>query len=574
MTIPKTKVTSTAAETVAFSSRPGWFLVLGIMAAAIADAFAGTALSLGRMDLLGDTHATPDQFVWLDISYTVAKFMGFFLTPWLVDILPAQTCLWAAVGLETLLCGMAIFIPDLQALVVLRTLQGLAGGVLLVAGQSIVFQAFSKARQPLLQGLFAIGAVVAPATLIPAVQGWMTDRYSWTWIFGSSVVFCGVAMALLFHAELHSVLPARRPRLPWLSASLYLCAISCLTYVMSQGNRYNWLDDEGIVWCSCIGIVAIAALCMKQAFLPREQRLLRPKIFHTDGFPFGVTFAFIAGIALFGSAEIIPAFAVEVLGFSATAAGLLLLPSGFMFLCSLMLTVYLVQKRGVDPNLTVPFGLVLFMGSMWLLSHSNAHSGVADLGTALLLRGTALGFLFLSLILISLLQMRKDLVPTGVAMFDTSRQIGGLVGVAGLGTWIEHRADLSLNVFDSHLTPESLPLQGFLSSAGTLFTARGLPPATSMQAASGQLAQLLRQQAMAIGYDAALTPCCCSFWAPYRWPFCSRSSFIGNTKPICCKKHRRPYESLSISNNRRNTLYPETDDGRPQAFVQLRGRPS
>ena len=493
----------TRAEAPGFSYRPGWYLVLGIVAAAIAEAFAGTILALGRIDLLGDTHATPDQFAWLDMSYTIAKFLAFALTPWLADAVAPQTCLRVSVAIESALCCIAALTPNLHALVALRLLQGLAGGVLLVTGQAMIFQAFPRARQPFLQGLFAIGAVTAPATLIPSVQGWMTDRFSWTWIFATSVVFGVLALALIFNAEFDRPLPLRRRRFPWLAAPLYLVAISCFTYVMSQGNRYNWLDDRGIVWCSVVGIVALAALCIQQALLPAQDRFLRSKIFHTDGFPFGVTFALIAGIALFGSAEIIPAFAVEVLGFTATGAGLLLLPSGCMYLCSLMLTVYLVQKRGLDPNLTVPFGLILFMLSMWLLSHANAQSGAADLGTALLLRGTALGFLFLSLILISLLTMKLDLVTTGVAMFDTSRQIGGLIGVAALSTYIEHRADVSLSVFRTHLTQESLPLQSFLSSATAGLAARGLDGATSARAASGTLARLAGSQSMAIAFDAA-----------------------------------------------------------------------
>jgi DHA2 family multidrug resistance protein len=226
-------------------------------------------------------------------------------------------------------------------------------------------------------------------------------------------------------------------------------------------------------------------------------------VLRTDGFIYGVSFAFIAGIALFGSAEVIPAFAIDVLHFTATAAGLLLLPSGIMFLCSLAISVYLIQKRGLDPNLPIPLGLILFMTAMWMLSRSIAQSGIADLMPALLLRGTALGFLFLSLTIIALGKMSSRLVPAGVALFDITRQLGGLIGVAGLTTQIEHRAALAANVLATRLTPGTPQLGSFMTSTSQYLNGRGLDATWSSRTAAGSLAELVNTQAMTIGFDAA-----------------------------------------------------------------------
>lgn len=486
------------------SSHARSLLTVGVTLAAIGEACASTALSLGQIDLIGDLHASPDQFAWLDMSYTIAKLFAFFLVPWLVTRYPIQRCVQAGVVGITCLCSVAMLTANLEAHIALRALEGLCGGVLLVGGQAMLFRAYPGRTQVVPQGFFAFGAVLMPATFLPALQGWLTDRFSWTWIFASAALISGIALVLLLQIEF---IPSRDEddpaHLNWIGTTSYLVFLAALTYVLSRGQRWNWFDEPRIMWTSIIGGTALIVFLIQQAAIRREDRFMKPGVFRTDGFIFGVSFAFIAGMVLFGSAEIIPGFAVEVLHFTPTAAGLLLLPSGLMFLCSLSLTVYLIQKCGLDPNFTVPVGLILFMTAMWMLSHSNAQSGVPDLMPALLLRGTALGFLFLSLTIIALGKMSGRLVATGVAMFDTLRQFGGLIGVAGLMTHIEHRATLAANILAAHLTPATPQVGLFLSSASQHLIGRGLDPSSSTRTAAATFAELVKTQALTIGFDAA-----------------------------------------------------------------------
>lgn len=481
-----------------------WGLTAGVTFAAIGEACASTALTLGRVDLIGDLHASPDQFAWLDMSYTVAKLFAFFLAPWLATRLPIQRCVQVSLIGIALLCSVALLTANLEAQIALRTLEGLCGGMLLVGGQTMLFRAYRGKEQVVPQGVFAFGAVLMPATILPALQGWLTDRFSWTWIFVSAALFSVIALVLLLQMEFTSSCDKDQlAHLSWIGATSYLLFLASLVYVLSRGQRWNWLDEPRIVWTGIVGGAAFAVFLIEQAMTRRERRFIKPGVLGTDGFIFGASFAFIAGIVLFGSAELIPGFAVEILRFTPTAAGLLLLPSGFMFLCSLGLTAYLIQKRGLDPNLTVPVGLILLMTAMWMLSRSNAQSGVPDLMPALLLRGTALGFLFLSLTIIALGKMRGRLVATGVAIFNTLRQVGGLVGVAGLMTQIEHRATQAANVLSAHLTSANPRISLLLSSTSQHMVSRGLDPGSSAHTAAATFAELVKAQAMTIGFDAA-----------------------------------------------------------------------
>src|SRR5262249_48575425 len=145
----------------------------------------------------------------------------------------------------------------LDVLVALRIMQGLSGGILLVAGQAIIFHAYPRSHQPTLQALFAMGAVVAPATIAPALQGWLIDSRSWTWIFFSVVPIALAAAGLMLVADgAKPSAPARRP-LDWLGLSLISVALFCFTYVFNQGSRWNWFEDPGILWLAVTGTAAL-----------------------------------------------------------------------------------------------------------------------------------------------------------------------------------------------------------------------------------------------------------------------------------------------------------------------------
>ena len=143
----------------------------------------------------------PDEFAWLDIGYTALKLIGFVAAPWLMTRFNPRSLIIGATLVMGVACGLAAITARLDLLVALRIIQGLSGGILLVAGQAIIFLAYPRSHQPILQALFAMGSVVAPATIAPALQGWLLDSHSWTWIFFSVVPVALAAAGLLLIAD-------------------------------------------------------------------------------------------------------------------------------------------------------------------------------------------------------------------------------------------------------------------------------------------------------------------------------------------------------------------------------------
>lgn len=478
----------------------GWLLLAGVLLAALTEAVAGTVMALGRFDLLGDTQASLDQFVALDVAYVGLKLAGFLLTPWLLTRWTARDVLLAATLAMGAACGLAAATSSLELLTALRAAQGGAGAAVLVSGQVLLFRAWPRSRQPLLQAVFAAGAVVAPATLALALQGWLIDTQSWPWIFLGVVPVALMSLGLLLLAGGAADLaaPTTTP-FDTVGAALIAVLMLSMTYVLGQGSRWDWFESPRIVGLSLLALVAAALLAAR----PPRPGLFDLAVFRSADFAFAFLVSFVAGAALLGSAYLIPAFAVSVLAFTPTEAGLLLIPSGGSFIASLLLCAWLFQVRKAPPIATVPAGILLFMTAMAMLSGGNADSGADSLGPALLIRGFGLGFLFLSITLIAFGGLPDRSLAYGVGLFNAGRQLGGLIGIAGLQTLIDRQTVANQVVLGANVAPGSVAVGDRIAATAAALAARGVDAGAAAKVAVAGLGRVIGGQATVIAFDTA-----------------------------------------------------------------------
>lgn len=477
------------------------FLLAGIVLASLSEAVASTVLSLGRADILGDIYATPDEFAWLDITYIAFKLIGFALAPWLLTRIEARRTLLGATLAMGIACALAALVVHLDLLVFLRLVQGCAGAILLVSGQAILFWSFSAARQPIVQAIFAIGAVVAPATLAPVLQGWLIDTHDWTWIFFGVFPISLAAAGLLLLGEVPPPpsVPLRRLDMPGLAG--LAVALFSATFLLTQGSRWDWFETSHIIWSLVLVLLGGGFFAARQRRAAEPLFDLRP--FRVDDFAFAFVVSFVAGAALFGSAFLIPAFALSVLGLTPTEAGALLFPSGALFLSTLLLAAALMQARWISPIATVPFGILTVMTAMWMLSGSTGDSGANDMMAAILLRGFGLGCLFLSITLIAFSKLGPAALAFGIAIFNIGRQLGGLMGVAGLQTLLDHQTVANQAVLGTAISSGSMATGERLSAITSLLVARGMDAAHAASSASAMLGRSVAGQSIVIAFDTA-----------------------------------------------------------------------
>jgi DHA2 family multidrug resistance protein len=480
----------------------GALLVVGIVLATLTEAIASTILSLGRGDVIGDTYATPDEFAWLDVGYTTMKLMGFMAAPWLMGRINPRGLIVGSTLVMGAACAFAATTARLDLLVAFRVMQGFSGGTLLVAGQAVIFLAYPRHRQPILQALFAMGSVVAPATIAPALQGWLLDSRSWPWIFFSAVPVALAAAGLMLLAD--NPAPAKTARRPFdrIGFSLVSATLFCFTYVLSQGSRWDWLEEPRIVWLTLIGTAALLAFVGRQ-MMARNQGLLDFTAFLSANFSFAFIVSFVAGAALFGSAYLIPSFVISVLAFTPTDVGQLLLPSGGLFIGALLISAFLMQVRRIPPIATVPVGILMIMVAMWMLSGSTSESGTDDMMAAILLRGFSLGFLFLSITLIAFEKLDSRNLASGISLFNTGRQLGGLVGVAGLQTLIQHNVAANAAVLGTAVTAGVPMVSERLAATTAMLTASGMNVLAAGRVATSLLGRAVTGQSTVVAFDTA-----------------------------------------------------------------------
>jgi DHA2 family multidrug resistance protein len=347
-----------------------------------------------------------------------------------------------------------------------------------------------------------MGSVVAPATIAPALQGWLIDSQSWVWIFFTAVPLALAAVGLLLMADGPQPVQAVRRPFDWIGFSLISVALFSFTYIFARGSRWDWFEQPRILWLAAIGTAALLAFFAQQVNA-RGRGLLDFSLFRSDDFTFAMAVSFVAGAALFGSAFLIPAFAVSVLAFTPTDAGQLLLPSGAFFVGTLLIAAYLMQARGLPPIATVPFGILMIMAAMWMLSGSNGESGAPDMMAAILLRGLGLGFLFLSITLTAFSNLNDRIVASGIGLFNAGRLLGGLMGVAALQTLIEHKVAANVAVLGASVTAGVPAVSERLTATAAILVTKGMDALAAGRAATALLDRIVIRQSTVLAFDTA-----------------------------------------------------------------------
>jgi len=474
-----------------------YFIIVGIIFAALTDSFSSGALSFGAFDMQGNLSATNDEFVWLNILYVSFKLIAFMTTPSILERFEITKVLKTAILLLVISCFLSTLTSDLYLQYLLRTVQGFSGGVLLISAQTFLFYEFSKKEQPFIQAFFAIGAVIAPATFIVGFNGLLIDSYTWQMIYLATIPLGLLALFIFSFVDESKFKKIRVRKFDFIGLALFILFIFPTLYVLYQGNRYNWFDEPHIVLLSIFSVISLVSFILWQIF--KRDSLIETEIFKTNSFSFGVVVSLVAGAALFGSGAVFTTFSIQVLGLTLSDSGMLYLYSGFMFFLSVFLTAFIIQTLSRSPFTTIPFGLAGFAFSMYLLSLTSPQSGMDDLLTPMLIRGASMGFLFLALTIIAINSLPKHLVSYGLGVFSTTRQLGGSLSIGVLSALLTKDNAQNYNILSSNIVENSPTVTDWLNVYASKLSVHTLDEQTTMAV----LSKALNEQVMALSYSNA-----------------------------------------------------------------------
>ncbi|MEZ2445666.1 DHA2 family efflux MFS transporter permease subunit [Chitinophaga sp. RCC_12] len=444
-------------------------LILVVITAAIMELIDTSIVNVALSHMSGNLGATLEDTSWVITAYAIANVIIIPITGFLAAKLGRRNYYIGSIIAFTffsLMCGQA---TNIWMLVVFRFLQGIGGGALLSVSQVIIFELFPKEKQNVASALFGVGVFIGP-TIGPTLGGYITEFYSWPWIFYINVPI-GITVATLCYILLKE--PANVPaakRIDWTGILLLAVGVSALQTVLERGETDDWFEAPYITWLSVIATFAILV------FVWWELRIKDPvvnlRVLKSRNLSIAAILTFVSGMGIFSSVFLTPVFAQRLLNFTPLQTGMLLLPGACLAIGGLIISARLLQ-RGVSPVFLIVAGMGLFILFSWQMSALNQDAAAATITTSLIWRGVGLALVTVPLTTLAVSSLTPADIPQGAALNNMMRQLGGSFGIAMVNTYLanrnaQHRSDLV-----SNLTTDNPAVANRLSSYAHFFLSKG-----------------------------------------------------------------------------------------------------
>lgn len=481
-----------------------WLILIGLITAAVMEILDTTIVNVSLPQMAGNLSATQDEIGWVVTGYILSNVVVLPMTAWLGQRFGRKRYLAASILLfivASFFCGTS---RSLVELVFWRILQGAGGAALLSTAQATLRQIFPAEQQGLVQAIFVLGVVMGP-TIGPALGGYITDNYNWPWIFFINVPI-GLISFFLVTTFLHDP-PGQRKAGPidWLGIGLLAAGLGSLQFVLEEGKRYDWWDSALITRLAVLAGLCLVGLIVWELWPSNKHPVVDFRVLKNRTLTAGLILFITLGFGLFGGVFIFPLFVQNILGFTPTATGLVLLPGGLASAFGAVVCGRLLngKKALVDPRALILIGLAIFAYSMWDLGHLTTQSGEADTRVALIVRGLGLGFLFTPINFVVFASLKRPEIQQASSFINLARQLGGSFGIAYLSTYLSdmeayHRANLVANLY-----PGNTELLARQAALAPTFLAQGRSMAQASAAALGQINGEVVKQSLTMSFNDA-----------------------------------------------------------------------
>jgi DHA2 family multidrug resistance protein len=388
---------------------------------------------------------------------------------------------------------------NLKSLIFFRVLQGMAGGALQPISQSILLETFPPHQHGTAMAVFGMGTMFGPI-IGPLLGGWITDNWSWRWIFYINVPIGSIAvlMALFFILD-PPYMERTKMKIDYWGLFFLVIGIGCLQIILDKGQREDWFSSSFITWMSCISISSLIMFVLVEFFA--ENPIVNLRTFRNLSFSTGNIIVFFIYFNLFTSIVLLPIYVQTLMGYTSFLAGLTLAPGGIASVIAMPIAGRLVTK--INPKALLAFGIAVAAYSMHLMSRFNLQADFNTIFWPIVIRSIGMGCLFVPLTTMTLSDIRKEEMGNATSIYNLLRNLGGSFGVAVVTTMLERRAQFHQVRLVEHLIPFDRNFQLTLPQISRLLQGRGL--ISSLQN-HGSLSliynQLIRQASMLSFIDA------------------------------------------------------------------------
>jgi DHA2 family multidrug resistance protein len=468
-----------------------WIVAIAVMFATFMEVLDTTVVNVSLPHIAGNLSATIDESTWVLTSYLVANAIVLPMTGWLARTFGRKHLLMASVTgftIASLLCGLA---PNLTTLVFFRLIQGATGGAMQPLSQAVLLEAFPPQDRGKAMGFWGLGIVVAPI-LGPVLGGWLTDTYSWRWVFyiNLPVGITSIIMTQLFVFD-PPYLRHEVTKVDYWGIGLLALWIGCLQIALDLGQEHDWFSSPFIMFLvttACIGVVA---------FVIREWVAKEPivdlHIFKERTYSTGVFLMTTLGFVLYGSLVLLPIMLQTLLGYPSLQAGIAMAPRGIGSLIGMPLIGLLIGK--IDARKLIALGLIAGALTLIWLGELNLNAGYWDIFWPQFFQGLGLSALFVPLTTVSMDPIPRERMGNATSLFNLMRNLGGSIGIAVTGSLLARKEQAFVNIYGANVDPYSHASIAMFDQIRAGFMAAGADITTATNRAYAALFGTVQQQA-------------------------------------------------------------------------------
>jgi len=429
-----------------------WFILFAASFSAVLEVIDTSIVNVAIPDMQGNLGASLSEIGWVSTAYAMANVVIIPLTAWMGERFGKKRYfLFSLVSftISSVACGMS---TNLTMLIIARVIQGLGGGGLLAKGQSILFETFPPEEHARASAVFGLGIIVGP-TIGPTLGGWLTDTVGWRWIFFINVPFGIFAVwmisTFLYNDDGSHLAENGERSVDWQGILLLAVGLGCLQIVLEQGQEDDWFSSEFISRCALASVIGLILFIWRE--LHTEHPAVNLRVLRYRALTAGSLYSIMVGVVLFGTVFVIPVFAQNILHFTATETGLMLVPGALASATGMILMARFLKY--FDPRYVIVFGSLVTLGSVLALCNLNPDTGYDQFFWPLLARGFGMVMMFIPLTVATLGGLPNQDVPAGAGLISLTRQMGGSIGIALMTTLVDrmeviHRSELVSKITD------------------------------------------------------------------------------------------------------------------------------
>ncbi len=484
------------AEFAEYSNTTRWIIMGAVMLGTLMQMIDSSIVNVAIPTMMGNLGVTLDEINWVSTGYILACVIMLPMTGWLSHAIGRRRYLSASMLIFTvasLFCGLS---KTLSMLVFFRIIQGIGGAALVSTAQATMMEIFPPEQIPMVQALYGVGVILGP-TIGPTLGGWITDNYSWPWIFYINLPI-GIFATILTYLFMHdSRYKPKQGGIDFIGIVLLALGLGSLQTLLEKGAKENWFDSTLICWLTFVAVVGLVSFVWWELHTPHPVVNLR--ILKNRGFAAGTAFGLVLGFGLFGGIFILPVFLQQVRGFTAEQTGLVMLPAALVSGVMMPVVGRIVGK--FQPRILTAVGLLGITAATWMLTTFTSQTGSPQIFWPLLIRGAAMGFLWMPLTLATLTGLRKQEMADGTGLFNLSRQLGGSAGIAVLSTFLLHRMDFHYARVTDHINSYSPSVLQTLKGAQYYMIQHGSSAIVARQQALQLVWYEIKGQAAILAYN-------------------------------------------------------------------------